>query len=64
MGAQVDGCKKHLADAKPYLEGGQNASHKKIFREPKSSRKSEEMLAETAKCGIPYRHRTLLLLVK
>jgi hypothetical protein len=25
---------------------------------------SEEMLAETAKCGIPYRHRTLLLLVK
>jgi hypothetical protein len=28
------------------------------------SRKSEEMLAETAKCGILYRHRTLLLLVE
>jgi hypothetical protein len=25
---------------------------------------SEEMLAETVKCGIPYSHRTLLLVVK
>jgi hypothetical protein len=49
---------------KPYLDGASSASHKTIFRKRNFSCKSEEMLAETATCGIPYRHRTLLLLVK
>lgn len=53
-----------LGSAKPYLEGGRNASHAKTFCERNFSRKSEEMLAETSKCGIPYRHRTLQLVVK
>lgn len=37
---------------------------KRLAASGNSSRKSEETLAETVKCGIPYRHRTLLLLVK
>jgi hypothetical protein len=64
MAAELGVCQTHFRQGKSYLEGGENASHKKIFREREFSRKSEEMLAETAKCGIPYRHRTLLLLVK
>ena len=63
-GAPLGVCDTHFDCAKPYLEDGKSASHKKIFREWNFSCKSEEMLAETAKCGIPYRHRILLLLVK
>ena len=57
-------CANAASLVKPYLEGGSFASHKAIFREQDFFAHSEEMLAETVKCGIPYRHRTLLLLVK
>ena len=47
-----------------YLERAKQTSQYAKNCRGKNGRDLEETLAETAKCGIPYGHRTLLLLVK